>query len=66
MENIENSNILEDQDDFEPYFYNSVDLDDDSEAVFEGLVKEFEDTLRFMSKVVNDTLGDEEYDNDGF
>lgn len=66
MENIENSNILEDQDDFEPYFYNSVDLDDDSEAVFEDLVKEFEDTLRFMSKVVNDALGDEEYDNDGF
>ena len=66
MENIENSNILEDQDDFEPYFYNSVDLDDDSEAVFEDLVKEFEDTLRFMSMVVNDALGDEEYDNDGF
>ncbi len=66
MENIENSNILEDQDDFEPYFYNSVDLDDDSEAVFEDLVKEFEDTLRFMSKVVNGALEDEEYDNDGF
>lgn len=66
MENIENSDIREDQDEFAPYFYNSVDLDDDSEAVFEDLVKEFEDTLRFMSKVVNDALGDEEYDNNGF
>lgn len=70
MEN--NNNVVENEelrvdDDFEPYFFESYDPrdDDDVESVFEDLQRDFEETLRFMSDVVNGFY-DEKDDDDGY
>ena len=63
---VENEELRVD-DDFEPYFFESYDPidDDDVESVFEDLQRDFEETLRFMSDVVNGFY-DEKDDDDGY
>lgn len=63
---VENEELRVD-DDFEPYFFESYDSrdDDDVESVFEDLQRDFEETLHFMSDVVNGFY-DEKDDDDGY
>ena len=63
---VENEELRVDHD-FEPYFFQSYDPrdDDDVESVFEDLQRDFEETLRFMSDVVNGFY-DEKDDDDGY
>ena len=70
MEN--KNNVVENEElrvdvDVEPYFFESYDPrdDDDVENVFEDLQRDFEETLRFMSDVVNGFY-DEKDDDDGY
>lgn len=63
---VENEELRVD-DDFKPYFFESYDPrdDDDVESVFEDLQRDFEETLHFMSDVVNGFY-DEKDDDDGY
>ena len=63
---VENEELRVD-DDCEPYFFESYDPrdDDDVESVFEDLQRDFEETLHFMSDVVNGFY-DEKDDDDGY